>query len=86
MTEDTVRSSEERSRPSSPQHIPDLFVNERKLQARLRSIYNNQPVQCYWRLGQWHIIDPPWHLAKVSPLSSITAEESARSDTARRMT
>jgi hypothetical protein len=50
--------------PHIPVRIPDHFVNQRKLQDRLNSIYG-RPVQCYWRQGEWHIDDAPRALEEV---------------------
>lgn len=55
-----------RARSESPTsiRIPDLFVNQRKLQDRLNSIYG-RPIQCYWRQGAWCIDDAPKALSEV---------------------
>lgn len=54
------------------ERIPDLFVNQRKLQARLESIYK-KPIQCYWRQGVWYIDNAPRPLEEVHQLR-ITVE------------
>jgi len=52
------------SRLSTPEIISDQFVNVPKLPARLQCIFG-KPVNCYWRLGAWHIEDAPRRLEEV---------------------
>ncbi len=57
---------ENRCRSPPPQEtISDPFVNVPKLPARLRCIFG-QPVNCYWRMGEWHIDNAPRALKEVS--------------------
>ncbi|KAK5444250.1 hypothetical protein LTS15_010365 [Exophiala xenobiotica] len=46
------------SRSPTPEVISDQFVNVPKLSARLQCIFG-KPVNCYWRLGAWHIENAP---------------------------